>query len=108
MANTRGLNTHLIIENDEISPLIVQSTYYDTDEFNEFAKKFNHNNNISILNINARSLVKHINELTVILNEFPIGFDVITVEETWLNDALKPLVNLDGYTFITKHKHQCK
>ena len=108
MANTRGLNTHLIIENDEISPLIVQSTYYDTDEFNEFAKKFNHNNNISILNINARSLVKHINELTVILNEFPIGFDVITVEETWLNDALKPLVNLDGYTFITKHKRQCK
>ena len=42
---------------------------------------------------------------SVILEEFIVSFDVITVEETWLDDLLKPLVNLSGYTFITKHKY---
>ena len=37
-----------------------------------------------------------------------VSFDIITIEETWLNDLLQPLVNLSGYTFIAKHKRQKK
>ena len=110
MANEASSNTdfNLIIDNDEISPQIVKSNYYDIDEFNELSKKINHDNSISVLNINARSLVKHMNELTAILDDFNVSFDIITVEETWLNDLLQPLVNLSGYTFIAKHKRQKK
>ena len=112
MANQGNTSIHwnndILIDHDEISPQITKSSYYDIDEFNDFSKKVDHDNSISVLNINARSLVKHITELSVILDEFLVSFDVITVEETWLNDVLKPLVNLSGYTFITKHQSQRK
>ena len=98
----------LIIDNDDISSRVTKSTYYDIEEFNDFTKEINLDNTISVLNINARSLVKHINELTVILEEIFVKFDVITIEETWLDDLLKPLVDLSGYTFIAKHKRQKK
>ena len=107
-SNVRWDNDFTIVDDDEVSPLIVKSNYYDIDDFNKLTKKFEIDNNISILNINARSLIKHFNELTAILNDISISFDVITVEETWLNDILQPLVNLDGYTLITKHKAKCK
>ena len=108
MANAVDSNSHLIIDNNDISPLITKSDYYDIDEFNVFSKKLNHNSTFSILNINARSLVRHINEFSAILRDFSVVFDVITVEETWLTDLLKPLVNLDGYTFFTKHRDHSK
>ena len=57
-------------------------------------------NNISILNINARSLVKQYNELTAILQVFSVSFDVITTVETWLNDTLLPLLQIDGYNLF--------
>ena len=97
-----------LTDNDEISPRVTKSLYYDIPDFNDLSKNINLDNHISILNINARSLLKHINELSAILEEFIVQFDVITVEETWLNDLLKPLVNLNGYTFITKHKRERK
>ena len=39
---------------------------------------------------------------------FTLDFDLISVEETWLSDSLKPLVELDGYTLLTKHKSNRK
>ena len=95
------------IDGDDNS-LIQKSLYYDIDEFNIVMKTHNVGNNLSVLNLNARSLVKHFNEFTAILASFPESFDIITIEETWLSDSLVPLVQLEGYTFITKHKYRCK
>ena len=100
-------DNYLCTDNEE-NPFIKRSNYYDLDEFNLIMKKYNTDNNISVLNINARSLVKHINEFTATLSDLPSLFDVITVEETWLSDTLMPLVTLNGYTFIAKHKSKCK
>ena len=110
MANHENINTaqwdnFFLSDNDESGPSITKSSYYNIDEFNELSAKFKHDTNISILNINARSLIKHFNELNGILNEFSVSFDVINVVETWLNEDLQSLVNLDGYTLITKHKN---
>ena len=95
------------IDNEE-SLYIKQSSYHDLDEFNQIMKKFNTAKDLSMLNINARSLVKNFGEFTTILSDLPSSFDVITVEETWLSDSLEPLVTLNGYKLVTKHKSKCK
>ena len=97
-----------LFKNSDEDLLIKQSNYYDLDEFNPIMRKFNNETNLSVLNINARSLVKNFNEFTAILSDLPSSFDVITIEETWLSDLLLPLVALDEYIFVTKHKSRCK
>ena len=96
----------LSLDND--GPYIKQSKYYDLDDFNQIMKEYNTDSNTSVLNINARSLVNHFNEFTAILSDLPSQFDVICVEETWLSDLLEPLVTLNEYTLVTKHKSKCK
>ena len=93
---------------DNLDSCIRKSEYYDIDDFHDIMKKYNNGKNISILNLNARSLVKNINELTIILSNLPSPFSIITIEESWLNQDLEPLVQIDGYTFIPKHKTKCK
>ena len=87
---------------------IKQSSYYDIEEFKNIMNQFNTESNLSVLDINARSLVNHFDELSSILSDLPSPLDVITLQETWLDDSLSPLVSLDGYSFITKHKLKCK
>ena len=96
------------LANDDMFPQIVNSCYYETDEFNDLFKSHIYNNKMKILNINARSIIKNYNEFAVILQNFEISFDIITMEETWLDDSLTPLVQMDGYSLITKHKKRRK
>ena len=97
----------LQFDGDESSP-IEKSYYYDLDEFKDIMNANNGSTNLSVLNLNARSLVKHFNEFSAILEDLPSSFDLITVEETWLSKPLEPLVQLNGYSFISKHKNKCK
>ena len=99
---------NLFYLDDEEGGLIQQSYYYDLDEFNNVMNVHNTENNLSVLNVNARSLIKHFNEFSAILSDLPSSPDIITVEETWLSESLEPLVQLKGYSFIAKHKHKCK
>ena len=92
--------------NDDENSTITQSYYYDLDEFNNLIKMHNSDINLSILNLNARSLVKNFNEFSAILSSFPSLIDAITVEETWLSESLEPLVQLKDYTFISKHRNK--
>ena len=65
MANHRDSNVlsdNNLTDNDDIGPLITQSCYYDIDEFNELCESYDNTNNITVLNLNARSLIKHFNE----------------------------------------------
>ena len=97
-----------VLQIDGEGSSIQRSYYYDLDEFSKLMKIHNTDSNISVLNINARSLIKCFNELSAILQDLPSLFDVITVEETWLSETLEPLVQLRGYTFFAKHKKKCK
>ena len=102
-----GLDNVFQFDGDESSP-IEKSYYYDLDEFKDIMNANNGSTNLSVLNLNARSLVKHFNEFSAILEDLPSPFDLITVEETWLSKPLEPLVQLNGYSFISKHKNKCK
>ena len=98
-----GLDNVLQFDGDESSP-IEKSYYYDLDEFKDIMNANNGSTNLSVLNLNARSLVKHFNEFSVILEDLPSSLDVITVEETWLSKPLDSLVQLSGYSFKSKHE----
>ena len=89
-------------------PSIKKSLYYDLDDLSKLMNTIDRQNHLSILNINARCLVKHYLEFCSILQRIPFLFQIITVEETWLNDTLKPLIQMENYTFIPKHKLKCK
>ena len=96
------------IDDSDETQIITKSRYYELDDLNTLMESVDNITHLSVLNINARSLVKHHFELSAILSELPFLFDVITVEETWLNDLLKPLVEMENYTFLAKHKYKCK
>ena len=95
-------------DNSDGSPCITKSRYYELDDLKTLMKTVDDETHLSVLNVNARSLVKHYLEFRAVLSELPYLFDVITVEETWLNAILEPLVNMKNYTFITKHKSKRK
>ena len=85
----------------EDHPLITKSHYFDYDKLIQMMKVTGENNHLSVLNLNARSLVKNIFEFRSIISTFPYLFDLITIEETWLDSTLEHLVNLKNYTLIT-------
>ena len=94
-------NTELT--DDTHNSYIKPSYYYDLDEFRNLMEKYSADTNLSILDINARSLVKHFNELTSILSDWT-PLDLITIQESWLDDTLVPLVKMEGYSMEYKHK----
>ncbi len=77
-----------------------QCSYYTDDEFNE---KMNQSKSehlqLSIVHLNCRSLVAHINDIRNYLNKLTVKFDVIALSETWL--VPQPLnlsdFHLNGY-----------
>lgn len=93
---------------DDFELAIAQSLYYDGDQLCELMDKMESSTHLSILNMNARSLVKHIDEYRILLSTFPKLFDLITVEETWLDESLQSLVAMEQYTFVSKPKLLCK
>ena len=64
-------NNEFPVDQYENSPLIEQSYYFDMDTFGEIMEKNNQNSNVSVLNINCRSLIKNFNEIYVILHSLP-------------------------------------
>ena len=95
-------------EDSESNPLITKSHYYNLDKLVRSMNETDENTHLSVLSLNARSLIKNFFEFRSIISAFPYLFDIITVDETWIDNSLEHLVNLDHYSMITKHKQKCK
>ena len=65
-------------------------------------------NSLSIINFNARSIPKHKSDIEIMLNAINYNADLITIEETWLDNNLEQLAHISGYGLITKHKKKRK
>ena len=57
----------------------------------------------SILHLNARSLLKNLDQLNLILKNLNRAFSVLGVSETWLTHSTSELVNITGYNFVSNH-----
>ena len=96
------------LDEDSDNPIIQKSMYYDIEGLTDKMNLIDKNTHLSILNLNARSLIKNILEFRSILSAFPYIFDIITIEETWLDNSLEAFVMIDNYSLITKHKARRK
>jgi len=72
-----------------------ESKNYTSNEFNEL--NINSKNDLKILNWNIRSLSAHFDELLAFLGCIKYEFDVISITESWLNEANQHLFKIDGY-----------
>ena len=63
---------------------------------------------LSILHLNARSLVKNIDSIKQMLTNIKFEFDVIAISESWLDENNKNDVNLDGYEVIHQLRNNKK
>ena len=60
--------------------------------------------NFSIIHLNARSLLKYLDQLNLMLGSLKKPFSVIGISETWLTDCTAELVNITGYNFVSNHR----
>ena len=77
--------------------------YYTDDSMNELSKLVN-NNNLSMLNVNIRSVYKNIDSLKDFLHTCDIHFNVIGISETWLKDQPHEYFRLDGYNMEAQNR----
>ena len=95
------------IDPDSCTPFFPspQSTnYYTLDNLPE---EFNSNltNNLSILHINARSLLPKLNELNCLISNIT-NLQIISICETWLNDDSSRLAGLNGFNFVSNNRNK--
>jgi hypothetical protein len=102
----------LASDRDQDINLIKDSENYSRSSFGKLTKLENKSNTLSILNYNIRSLPCNKDDLTDLTEELKdkhrFEFDVITLQETWLDSNLEHFVQLDGYNLLCKHKPKTK
>lgn len=66
-----------------------------------------HNNDISIISMNIRSINKNLDDFLVLLSRINFNFDILVFSECWLTDAYSP-TRLDDYNpfFTTNYINQ--
>ena len=89
------LNNNVILLDDEIDPdvnscrtLITPCNYYLPNEIADRTEESQFASNLSLIHINARSMV----------NKLVNDFDILAVSVTWENNLNTHLINIPGYT----------
>ena len=80
------------------------SRYMVEEDINDHVSSFNENSRFSIMHLNARSLLKNLDQLNLILKNLNRTFSVLGVSETWLTESTSELVNIAGYNFVSSHR----
>lgn len=101
---SRSLKIDQELDADRNCPVIHKISNYVTEEdLNSFEDK-GKIGQFSILHINARSLIKNIESILLLIHRLHHKFSVIAVTETWTDMNNEHLVNIDGYSKIIKHR----
>ena len=69
------------------------------DDINSRVAPLSDKINFSIIHLNARSLLKNLDQLNLVLGSLKIG-----ISETWLTDCTAELVNITGHNFVSNHR----
>jgi hypothetical protein len=95
-------------DTDNMPVQFEKSCYYSIDDFQTMMQDSVHNQSLSIMNTNARSLPKNVDDFHIYLKNLCSsnfsGFDILSFVETWMNDSLGSIVEFDNYKAVYKHK----
>ena len=69
------------------------------DDINSRVAPLSDKINFSIIHLKARSLLKNLDQLNLVLGSLKIG-----ISETWLTDCTAELVNITGHNFVSNHR----
>ena len=100
---SNSLSTHLNRDSNFIAGL-PPSSYLAEDDINSRAAPLSNKINFSIIHLNARSLLKNLDQLNLMLGSLKKPFSVIGISETWMTDCTAELVNITGYNFVSNHR----
>jgi uncharacterized protein YozE (UPF0346 family) len=93
---------------DEDDTLVQSSKYYTIDSFQDFIQSKNLKSKLSIFNNNSRSLIKHKSDYDNLFDALSktnnFTFDILTFNETWLDNSLANLVQFHNYSSLFVHK----
>ena len=95
---SNSLSSHLNPDSNFIAGL-PSSNYLAEDDINSRVAPLSDKINFSIIHLNARSLLKNLDQLNLVLGSLKIG-----ISETWLTDCTAELVNITGHNFISNHR----
>ena len=87
------------------------SEYYDLNSLSEYYRKTKMANKFSALHLNIQSLPSKFQSLKVMLSIFAesnLVFDCILICETFLTPCNNDLFNIEGYSFVSRHRTQMK
>ena len=92
-----GFVNHLDSASAQVNQLC---RYYSIDEFNQSPIS----KGLSMFHLNSRSLNKNFNDIADFLSTLHDNFSVIGFSETWFTNNISPLINIDNYTLVDKHR----
>ena len=106
-----SLNHILQLDNEDIgddaiySHMMKTSSFYDTEEFNNFVKN-NNNNKFTILSTNIESVHAKFDDLSIFveqLRDLSFEFGAICLQECWLSETQElSHLYIEGYSCISK------
>ena len=80
------------------------SLYYHEDELKHMLLHKSITNNFSLVHLNARSLNKNLDHLSVYLDTLKYSFDIIIVTETLANSDNMTFLSIPGYNTVFKNR----
>ena len=96
------------MKNDDIDPdknvynlLHEDCRYYLQCALQDAIGRLDVSNKLSVLHINARSMLGKLSQIDVLLKAILDGFDIFAVSETWESTFIEQLINIPGYTKIS-------
>ena len=108
--NCNSLNHILQLDNEDIgddaiySHMMKTSSFYDTEEFNNFVK--NNNNKFTILSTNIESVHAKFDDLSIFveqLRDLSFEFGAICLQECWLSETQElSHLHIEGYSCISQ------
>ena len=100
---SNSLSSHLDPDFNFIACL-PSSSYLAVNDINSRVASLSDKINFSIILLNARSLLKNLDKLNLVLGSLKKPFSVIGISETWLTDCTAELVNITGHNFVSNHR----
>jgi len=82
----------------------LDSKYYLPSNVKSLSELQNPSNQFIILHLNARSLLKKLNLLEVLIKAFNVNIDIIAVTETWETSSNEHVINISGYNKYSKYR----